>query len=58
MEVYFGWMGLGGHFFMGWQGWLEVYSGWLGVNGCIFCVNGCCSWVGGAEWAYILGGWE
>ena len=39
-------MKLGGHFFMSWQGWVEVYSVWLGVSGSIFCVSGCYSWVG------------
>ena len=43
VEVYFGWLGVGGHFFWvgggGWRyilggwGWVEVYFGWVGVGG-------------------------
>ena len=47
----------GWKFFIGWEGWMELYSGWMGVCARIFCVGGQFLWVGGGDWRYILGVW-
>ena len=53
VEVYFGWVGVGGHFLWmdrnGW-GWVEVYFQWVGVSGHLL-------WSGGGGWRYIVDGW-
>ena len=43
-------------FFMGWQGWMEVYSWWAGVSGGILCVSEHFSWMGGGG-LDIFDGW-
>ena len=52
LEVYFGWVKLGGHF-------LSVGGDKWGVGGGIFWVDGLFLWVSGDGWKYILGerGW-
>ena len=60
MEIFYGRWGVSGGnfwldrtkwtFFMSCQECTEVSFGWLGVSGGIFCVSGCCSWVGGGRW--------
>ena len=52
--------GAGWTFFVGWQGWVEVYSGWLRVSGSVFCMSEHFLRVsegGWCWWRYILDAW-
>ena len=53
LEVYFGWVGVAGHFLWVGEGRWTFFMGgwwWVGVSGGIF-------WVGGGGWTFFMGGW-
>ena len=64
VAVYFGWVGLGGHFLWVGEGewdWVEVYFESVGVGGHFLWVSGG-GWryilSGGGRWTFFRGGWR